>query len=736
MRIRSFTLLLLASVTFAASALAAPVTYTEDGLTKVRQPAVDPKFANPGWTAELEKQFWQHAAVYIKAAAGSTDSRTTGEGEKWSYPIQMGNYLSGNRDAALAILQANDVDADTDHAHTLGIDWYWSFTIKGQIRKYFQFGDALDPAYLKRMKESAKLWTAEDPRPNFELILLMEDPNDQVRQYAFEAMRKSKAELEKNWAGKVGEDFRAWAAKAPPDRASAATAIGEIIAKYQGQDFGHDLAKWRQWWKDFADHDWVVLEEVERIMNIKTLPRYDHGVPGAIGSDFSPHARSFWVDARNTDNLRAMRETSVYLMAEETGNELTRLIYKQRIKRFVVACYHIGMGEWDSENYLAHTTMPYHNLYDFAKDPEVKLLAKAFLDWVYTANAMKYYRGGFGGPTKRDYGGASVVFGSSPAQAMWLFASDCPLTPPRPEADLIHAVLSTYRPPALVVALARKDFKKPVEMFDTKPQYSNWFPGADAAPEFFETMFYADSYYLGTCVSAGASGDVGPFKLLAKNTQRGVDYFLANTGKKLNSKNAGDQIAQYRNLCVFLNGKGNAFSFQVPESTKRTFDHGIWFIQMEGATLAVRLISLAEPAKDGPAPKGKDDSIYSAKSTGGALSGFALEIATPAEARDLPAFIKNIQSAGKLELAGDHVTFLGSNGNKLEVTFNRQNDLPQVTRDGIARDWNKQLAMYQPVDSDGPVVQGWKTGSLTIKAAGHTFVESVDKDGKVTFKYE
>ncbi|NEQ07646.1 MAG: hypothetical protein F6K37_17375 [Moorea sp. SIO4E2] len=33
----------------------------------------------------------------------------------------------------------------------------------------------------------------------------------------------------------------------------------------------------------------------------------------------------------------------------------------------------------------------------------MKQLAKAALDWMSAAAAVKYYRGGFGGPTKRDY---------------------------------------------------------------------------------------------------------------------------------------------------------------------------------------------------------------------------------------------------------------------------------------------------------------------------------------------
>ncbi len=731
MRIKSFLAAL--SLAVVSTVIAAPQPHTDNGVIVVTRPAVEAKFDNKGWTPEMEAGFWQRSNVLINAFKGNNDPRTGGEGEKWSYPSQMLNYLSGNRDSALKILAAEDGDAGTDHAHTLGIDWYWSFTIKGQARKYFQFGDVLPADYLARMKQSAKLWTAEDPRPNFELILLLDNKNEQVRKYALDAITRSKAELEKNWAGKPGDELRAWAKTAPPDRAKAVEIIDKLVKKYQGQDLGADVAKWQQWWKEYADNDWVVMEEAERIMNIHPHPRYEHGKPGAIGADFSPAARSYWVDARNTDNLRAMRETSVYLMAEEAGNELTRLIYKERIKRFVRACYTIGMGEWDSENYLSHTTMPYHNLYDFAKDPEVKLMAKAQLDWIYAANAMKYYRGGFGGPTKRDYGGASRVFGSAPAQAMWLFDGDTPAVPPRPEEDTVHAILSTYRPPAVVIAIAKKDFKKPVEMLDSKPTYSNWFPGADAAPEFFETMFYSDSYYLGSCVSASASHDVGPFKLLAWNTKRGVDYFLANSGKKMNSKNELDEIAQYRNLCIFLNGGGQGFGMQIADTATQSSEDGVWFIEMEKTYLAIRPINLGPPAKQagGRGPAG--DSAYFAAAAGKGLTGFALEAGEQSAYKSMAGFKAAIKAKSKLEQDGEHFTLTGADGRKLESTFNRKNELPLVMRDGKSRDWTKEFDMYKPADGQGPITQGWKTGSMKLNAGGQTFTESIDENGKVTF---
>lgn len=263
------------------------------------------------WSEELEREWNQRVKTILQAYSNiEYYGNTYGENEKKSYSRAMFDLLVGHREKALEFLQSEDKQVQ-EHAHTEGIDYYYCFTLKGQIRKYFLFGQDLDPNYRQRMFRGAKKWTASDPltRPH---------------------------------------------------------------------------------------------------------PIYHYG--NTEGNDWDISKRGRWVDARNTDNLRAMRETSVYLMAEETGNEITRLLYKEKIRRYVGALYNIGMGEWDSQVYHGHTFAPYLNLYDFAKDTQVKELAKKALDWLSTAAAIKYYHGGWGGPVKRDYGDANLVFGSPAAK--------------------------------------------------------------------------------------------------------------------------------------------------------------------------------------------------------------------------------------------------------------------------------------------------------------------------------
>ena len=340
------------------------VVRNEEGQIRVVPLPLAAQYQNP-WTPELETEFWQRANDAIAKLSGRKSyGNTKFENEKRSYPLAMADFMAGNRDRAMAFLQQEDDDA-AENAHTLGIDLYPSFTLKGQMRKYFFFGQYLDPAYKQRMYEAARIWSEVDP-------LSRELPNQ--RQF------------------------------------------------YTGSKDGC----------------------------------------------------STWVDCRNTDNLRAMRETSVYLMAEETGNEATRQLYKQRLQRYVRTLYSIGMGEWDSENYHGHNITAYVNLYDFARDPEVRLLGKAALDWFYAAGALKYWRGGFGGPSKRDYSGGNQVWKAKATSELGLYFGDSPQPHPKPYHDLVHLISSSYRPPPAVVALARKQFSRPLELLNAKPTYEPW----------------------------------------------------------------------------------------------------------------------------------------------------------------------------------------------------------------------------------------------------------------------
>jgi len=235
------------------------------------------------------------------------------------------------------------------------------------------------------------------------------------------------------------------------------------------------------------------------------------------GGGWGPDQRNSWVDVRNTENLYLMRVTSVYLFAEATGNREVAEQYKRELTQDTTTLYRVSMGQGDSENYHGHSIGPRCKLYDFARDEEVRMLAKACLDWVFKVGAVKYYRGGFNGPTKRDYNHVQP-FGGSAASMLWLHFGDCPVNNTHWESDEVHLITSAYRPPPAVLQLACERFAKPVELMASKPQYSATTGGdAKSPPEFLETQYFGHSFQMGSLSSSTSEdgGDANGFKILA-----------------------------------------------------------------------------------------------------------------------------------------------------------------------------------------------------------------------------
>lgn len=608
-------------------ALAISTAYTQNNPTfpGMELSVVNSQWRNE-WTPELETEFQARATTIINHFANPQQyGNGYGENEKRSYPRAMFDFLAGNRQKALEFLQKDDPQAK-DHAHTEGIDYYFCFTLKGQIRKYFLFKQFFDPAYTQRMYQGAKQWTQKDPL---------------------------------------------------------------------------------------------------------TRPHPEYGFGEEEGGGWSIKRRGRWVDGRNTDNLRAMRETAVYLMAEETGNEETRQIYKKKIRRYVEALYNIGMGEWDSPVYHGHTFAPYLNLYDFAQDPEVKDLAKAALDWMSIAAGLKYYRGGWGSPSKRDYGGSNVVFGADAARAFWLYYGNTVIPNPNPSLDTLHFITSTYRPPLAAVAIAKKQFLKPLEIIATKPVYENWKPGNDRSPGYWETQFFGHSYQMGSLAGTFADGDVEPFVLMADNSRRGVDYFAVNTGSdRVNpGKNPGDQIGQYENLLIWLRPADNYnFAFQIPQTANLEIENNIWFIQLEKTWLAIFPINLNEYELQNITDKKwlqryKEEQVFTATTQGNDYSGFALEVGEIETEGNYAEFKRKIKEKSRLEIQQDKITFQGSNNQTFQLTYNQQHLLPILARDGKNFNWLDYFAIYNSQTPDKtPIYLGWKQGKLTVKTEADKFV--------------
>ncbi len=450
------------------------------------------------------------------------------EYEKNSYPLALADVWAGNAEAeaALQFLQKEDPHA----TETEGIDFYSGFVLKGQMRKYFEFGDLLEPAYRDRMYQMMDWLTQTDP-------------------------------------------------------------------------LSRELASPRKFAEGSQD-------------DCTTL-----------------------VDCRNTDNLRAMRETSVYLMAEATGNEATRQLYKAHLKRYVSTLLDIGMGEWDSPTYHGHTTAAYLNLYDFAQDPEVKQLAQDGLDWLFINAALRYWRGDWVAPAKRVHGDGAKRF-------FWLYFGEA--TPPeKSEKDWIHALATTYQPPELAFQLARRAFPKPLEIRRTHPHYENWKPEL-YGPAFYETLYFGNTFQLGS-LAKGTGGDWLGFDL---HVMRG-----SGTDRLVIGESNSHNIAQHHNLVIW-SGQSEP-QLTLPEGTVQK-RRGITFVETEQTWLALHSLP----------------------------QGFVLEVGEQATHGSFATFRDDVLARSRLAVEGDTITYQGSQGRTVALRP-QGNDLPEVWRDGALHDWTQ-----------------------------------------------
>ncbi|QDU92456.1 hypothetical protein [Lignipirellula cremea] len=468
---------------------------------------------------------------------------------------------------------------------------------------------------------------------------------------------------------------------------------------------------------------------------------------------WGPDARNSWVDVRSTENLYLMRVSSVYLMAEETGNRETTAQYKQYLLDYTKALYRVGMGEWDSENYHGHSIAPLLNLYDFAQDREVQAAAKACLDFMCAAGAVKYWRGGFNGPTKRDYNHAQP-FGGSAANALWVWFGDHPEGKSGEwESDEVHQITSAYRPPLAVVNLARKKFDRPVEIFAAKPHYeATTSYQFDSRPEYLETQYIAHSYQMGS-LTGGTSvdgGDVNGFKILAFDKEQGV--VALHAAPSSNPALPGspmyqtgvvaepNRVAQQENLALWLVKDGKSpWLWVVPAEVKVSSENGVTFLECDRTWVAIRPLG-AQPVRVDKALTEQLNSdkknrfpgyqVLSCRGDGGNFCGLAMEVGERESHGSLPQFKKAVLSAelDVAELEQGVVRYKSADGKWLGIHWNDDPLNLGVWRNGQRRDL-QNAALY-----DSPVIKaGWGEGVLEVHAGEASFRCEVDAAGRASF---
>jgi hypothetical protein len=137
-----------------------------DGRTVIHPYPIEARFLNvlseadeQAFQARINQALESYKGTF-KGNPATCYGNTLFENEKQSYPHAFIDFANGNR-GALQFLQADDVDGY--NTITLMVDWFPCFTIRSQTRKYFWLGQYLSPEYRRKMFDSAKLWTEQDP---------------------------------------------------------------------------------------------------------------------------------------------------------------------------------------------------------------------------------------------------------------------------------------------------------------------------------------------------------------------------------------------------------------------------------------------------------------------------------------------------------------------------------------------------------------------------------------------
>jgi hypothetical protein len=154
---------------------------------------------------------------------------------------------------------------------------------------------------------------------------------------------------------------------------------------------------------------------------------------------------------------------------------------KEWILYFSKQLYQTGNGEFNSATYGAYNIIGWLNVYDFAKDEEVKKAARAALDYYACELALHNVQGMNGGADMRGKGCTRAFEGATYYFSwLWFGTGSAPVALDNiPWEDQgnneiiqsIHPATSTYYPPPLAVKLATGQFQVPAMYYNSKGDY-------------------------------------------------------------------------------------------------------------------------------------------------------------------------------------------------------------------------------------------------------------------------
>ncbi len=472
-----------------------------------------------------------------------------------------------------------------------------------------------------------------------------------------------------------------------------------------------------------------------------------------------------YLNATGTENHRTMSMTSANVLPwyidrglSNKPKDETLAIAKEKLRAYVKGLYFAGQGEWDSSTYWAFGVNGMLNIYDFSKDEECRLLARAALDWYVAGYALKYRDGLFAGPNQRGHYAKPHDSIADKHGYLW-WGSHATVTSEmlRRAHHSLEPITSGYRPNLVLSNLAKKStLTLPVDQRNTKPNY--WY-GLDVYPNpngYAEWVHVAPTFTMGTLFN-GHGSQITRFQIVADSPSGAVAFTGGHVARSDHLGNAegfgyADGIGRYESTAQV--GPVAMCVWNVPDDVP--FDHGFFSIPegvtpkqigdvivMQAGETLVAVRGIGTPAQLGEADLTKKQLDENKRETDkgkpakhapkpiirftGKRAGWVVEVSSTKEHATPEAFAAALQKKAIEPDTGPDfgATYTALNGTKLELV-DKSND---ITNAGVVH-VNGEPIDYKSWDHvfDGPYVQQ-RDGVLTVNDGERGFV--VDFSGEL-----
>ena len=349
---------------------------------------------------------------------------------------------------------------------------------------------------------------------------------------------------------------------------------------------------WARFWPLFGED---LLTDETRAKFAERQKRYNYLSPGG------------------TENHKTMWWTSANVLPHFTGagtnhksKAQTLRDAKEILRDYVKGLFMAGQGEWDSSTYLMFDINGLLNIYDFSPDEESRLLARAGLDYLIGAYALKYTDGVFTAPNQRGFAsGPYASIADQTGYIWWGGNRELTAADTRGFRYAIHPVTSDWRPGRVITHIATRNVEGlPAEQRNSKANY--WHgqglpprPGAS-----HETVYLHPRFTMGSLWDQHASQHTR-FMLTVSTKEGGVVFsgghprksdhndkkigigFKDGTGRYVQSAQSGPVY-----LCMVRAPEDEEHDyayFTVPEEFGAPRDIGAWKVfDVEGVHVAVR----------------------------------------------------------------------------------------------------------------------------------------------------